>query len=71
MKEQYLLTSDSRAYWASEVNRMLREGWYVVPGTMCISTAATATNNRYSTQLNIESKSEFAIVLEHEVPDRK
>ncbi len=68
MKEQYLLTSDSRAYWTGEVNRMLEKGWYVVPGTMCISTAAAATNARYTTLLNIETKSEFAVILEREVP---
>lgn len=68
MKEQYLVTSDTRAYWTGEVNRFLKEGWMVVPGTMCISTAATATNSRYSTQLLIESKSEFAVVLEREIP---
>ena len=67
MKEQYLVTSDSRVYWTAEVNRLLNEGWMIVPGTMCISTAATATNNRYSTQLLLESKSEFAVVLEREV----
>lgn len=68
MKEQYLVTSSSRGNWANEVNRLLKEGWMVVPGTMAISTASTATNNRYSTQLMLETNSEFAVILEREIP---
>ncbi len=72
MNEQTLITSDCRAIWTMDVNRMLRSGWQVVPGTMCISTAGAATHGRYSSnQLNFDSKSEFAVVLEREVPTTK
>ena len=49
------------------MNRLLKEGWMVVPGTMCLSTSCASTNNRINTQLLLESKSEFAVVLEREV----
>lgn len=69
MKEQYLVTSNSRSSWRDDVNHLLKQGWMVVPGTLSIATSSSAVHNRYNNnQLVIESQSEFAVVLEREVP---
>jgi hypothetical protein len=64
MKEQFLITSNSRANWSQNVNRFLNQGWLVVPGTLFISSGIRSDNrNGYIT---VDSESEFAVVVERE-----
>lgn len=69
MKEQTLITSNSRLEWQRDVNRHFELGWTVVPRTLTISTTATAISSAYGQRIETDYRPEFAVVLEREISD--
>lgn len=64
MKEQMLLTGDSRYEWSKQVNDYLRKGWVVVPGTLSTHIAVTSVSNGSQSYSTLEKSVVCAIVLE-------
>jgi hypothetical protein len=60
---QRLITGNDRNEWQDAVNRLLKDGWQVIPGTMAISGASPMEVNSptYSCK---EPRFQYAIVLE-------
>ena len=64
MKKQELITESSEVDFSNLVNRKLRDGWHVVPGTIAIAGAANSVAG--SSYCHLPPVFHFAVVVEEE-----